>query len=255
MFPLVLEVDTTPWFIHKVRRDDYIKNVTEFANYDIADIIKEIKKHFPNGEIHQCLTHRDIVTIKNPVRVKINFSHIYLNMGNIKKYKSSGHVSGTQPIKFEIPISNEDMQIAKKILTMKYLSLEPVNRKLKWAAPESDSYIGVNFHRMINKNGFEIKLKCLIINVHETKNIADQIYQIMGGSDCEFSKQFLNCLKSPSKNQFSAKSFSFYVKDFDTLNNLFFLFNRKDAVIIDVDFYINRDTMNFSDKIMEFCEL
>jgi hypothetical protein len=261
---IVMEIDNEPWFLNKARFNSYIKKITGFADFTVNDCIYKVNEYFPDCKILHTLTYRDIIDSKYTIHAKYGFNTYFICINNMKKFKSNIINNENIPIEFFVPKSDDEIQNAKKLLTMSYASLEPINRKLKWASQShtddllsSSAYINVKFYTQSNKNGFDIKLKCAITNVHETKIVAQQLHDILnhGDVDYQLSKQFLTYINAKTKSQVSRKSFVLYIRDFDVLNNLFFLFNRKDISIETIDFYQKKDKNEFSDYIMRFCEL
>jgi predicted nucleic-acid-binding protein len=261
---MLVEVDNELWFLDKTKLEKYIKKSTHFADYSLQDYVDSINKHFPNTDIKRNLSYKDIISNRGVILAKYGFNKYSPSIDSMKKFKKNIVGNPNIPVEFSVPREETDIQIAKELLTLSYISLEPINRKLKWASPTSDndilsssSYISCKYHPLKNKNGFDIKLKCAINNIPETKAIAIQVYDILKNSETHFelSKQFVNYINVNTKPTMSRKSFVFYIKTFDILNDLFFLFNRKDIVIEHIDFYQNSDTSGFSDYIKKFCEL
>jgi predicted nucleic-acid-binding protein len=246
-----IEVDQELWFLNKPKLEYYIKKVTSFADYTVEEYGNIIQKHFPNENIFYKLSYNDLTNSKYPIHTKHGATVYYFTIQTIKSLK-------TNDVDFYLPKSDEDIQIAKRLITFNYSSLEPVNRKLKWAVfnDEIPTYINVKFNAIGIKSGFDIKLQCRIDSVNETAAIADQVYTILGNrnNDYQLSKQFITYVKESTEKSISKKTFTLYINNFDILNDLFFLFNRNDISIENINFYHGKNK-DFSDYIKNFCEL
>jgi hypothetical protein len=246
-----IEVDSELWFLNKPKLESYIKKVTSFADHTVEEYRNIIQKHFPNENIFHKLSYNDLANSKYAIHAKHGANLYHFTMKTIKLPKIDN-------VDFYLPKSDEDIQIAKRLITFNYSSLEPVNRKLKWAIfnDEIPTYINVKFNAIGIATGFDIKLQCSINSVGETAAIADQVYTILDNSDSDYqlTKQFITYVKNPTKKPISRKTFTLYIKNFDVLNDLFFLFNRNDISIENVNFYHGKNK-DFSDYITNFCEL
>jgi hypothetical protein len=245
------------WFKDKTKLEKYIKKVTRFANHTIKDYESEIKRifHEKDHEIKYTRTYRDLMSQKCAIIIDDGF--IFYNsdsFASLSRMKSKLSISDT--LIFVLPKSDEDIQIAKELMVMKYSSLEPINRKLSWAI--NYPYINVDFHKKSLSDGNDIKIKFTIDEVQNTKEIANQIYQICG-DEVKFSKQFLNFAEDidyKAKNvPVNNKSFTAYCNDLSFMDNLFFICKKKQLSINKIEFFHNKKTNSFSEYIKSLTEI
>lgn len=258
MFVDVDDSEIEDWFKDKNKVEKYISKATEFTNYSLNDYESEIKRIFHDIDhvIKYTKSYDDLKNKKCAVELDDGYNFYFINnFKNLSRLKNNlKKISG--PIIFNLPKSDKDIEIAKKLMVMKYRSLEPINRKLSWAI--NYPYINVDFHPKSIKNNNDIKIKFVIDDIFNTKEIANQIYQICG-DEVNFSKQFLKFTKNVDYNAknipVNNKTFTVLCNDLSFMDNLFFIFKKKQLSINKIEFYHNKVTNSFSEYIISLAEV